>query len=109
MKTKKKIYVAGPYTSPDPSENTNKALRIGDTLMEMGYIPFIPHINHFWHMVTPRHYKSWLAYDIEWLKVCDALYRFPGKSSGSDKEEVIARKLNIPVFYDINELERKLK
>jgi hypothetical protein len=95
----KRVYVAGPYTKPDPCVNTNTAILAGDRLWAYGLIPFVPHLTHFWHTVTLKPYTSWLAYDMEWLKVCDVVLRLPGESSGADKECDEAKSLGIPVFY----------
>ncbi len=94
-----RVYVAGPYTKPDPCANTHEACRIAGELVSLGFVPFIPHLTHFWHTMEPRPYEFWLEYDMEWLRCCDAVFRFPGESSGADKEIEEARRLNIPVFY----------
>lgn len=103
-KNKIKVYVAGPYTKPDPCINTHKAIKIGDQLMEKGYVPFVPHLTHFWHTVSPKDYEVWMSYDNEWLNVCDAMLRFPGESAGADIEETKFRKLGKPVFHSIDAL-----
>ena len=100
----KRIYVAGPYTKGDPVINTRTAILIGDKIAELGMVPFIPHLSHFWHLVAPHPYEFWVDYDNEWLPLCDALYRIAGESRGSDAEEELARKLGIPVFYDLESL-----
>lgn len=94
------VYVAGPYTNPDPCENTYKAVEVGDKLLAMGFAPFIPHLSHFWHTMSPKPYSVWMDYDLEFLKVCDFVYRMPGASSGADKEVALAKELGIPVVFD---------
>lgn len=101
-----KVYVAGPYTKPDPCANTNKAIAIGNELWDRGFTPYVPHLTHFWHTVSPRPYEDWLAFDLVWLAECDVLLRFPGESSGADKEVVFAQGRSIPVVYSIDELMR---
>jgi uncharacterized protein DUF4406 len=98
---KKKVYVAGPYTKGDVAVNVRRAIEVGTELFDLGYIPFIPHLTHFWHLVTPKPYETWLDIDNEWLPTCDALLRIPGESSGADKEVALAHKLGIPVYFDI--------
>jgi hypothetical protein len=102
--TKIRIYVAGPYTKPDPCINTNRAIKVGQELLEAGYAPFIPHLTYLWHAVIPNPYSVWLAYDLEWLRVCHAVLRLDGESSGADAEVTEARRLGIPVFHSIAEL-----
>lgn len=102
---KPKIYVAGPYSKPDPVANTKQAIRAGEILLENGFIPFIPHSMTFlWNYTYPGGHDKWLPYDFEWVKACDALYRIRGESPGSDKEEIVARENGIPIYYDIREL-----
>lgn len=94
-------YLAGPYTNPDPVENTHHAFKVGTEMVERGLVtPFIPHASLLWHMVTPKPYQFWLDYDIEVLAKCDALLRLPGVSAGADKEVAFALDNGIPVFYD---------
>ena len=95
------VYVAGPYTNPDPMENIHDAVKVGNRLYEeVGVTPIIPHLTGMWHLITPRPYQFWLDYDLEIMRRCDAVYRFPGESSGADAEVAEAQRLGIPVFFD---------
>jgi hypothetical protein len=98
-----KVYVAGPYTQGDVVVNVRNAILAGDQLLEAGHFPYIPHLMHFWHLVTPHEYERWIAMDLEWLPVCEALVRLPGASSGSDGEVDAAQRLGIPVFCSVAE------
>ena len=104
MKLKKRIYVAGPYTKPDPCINTFNAIQAANELMDLGFAPFIPHLSHFWHTVTPKPYEEWMEYDAQFLGCCDAVLRLPGESSGADREIGQAMQLGIPVFRTVEEL-----
>lgn len=88
---KVRVYVAGPYSKPDPVENSNRAIRVCTDLLDAGYAPFCPHLSLAWHLVTPRPYETWLEYDFEWIRACDVLYRLSGESKGADREEVFAK------------------
>lgn len=94
----KTVYIAGPYTQGDVALNVREAITTGDAVAEIGYIPYIPHLSHFWHLVKPREYDWWLAYDLKWLEKCDYLIRMAGPSSGADKEVIFARELGIYCF-----------
>lgn len=98
------VYIAGPYTYPDQCVNTHAALRAADELADLDFIPFVPHLTHFWHTMSPKPHSFWLAYDMAWLAKCDALLRLPGKSTGAGKETLKADELGIPVFYSIQDL-----
>lgn len=106
-----RVYVAAPYTSPNPVQNTAKALAVGGQLLDLGYVPFVPHMNMLWDMISPRPGEQWLQWDLHWLAMCDVLLRdreqLPGLSPGADKEEQVAHFLGIPVVYSVNELQSR--
>lgn len=81
------VYVAGPYTHPDPAANVNIAIRIAGALADSGLVtPFVPHLTMLWHVVEPRPIEFWYAYDLAFLARCDAVLRLPGASTGADAE-----------------------
>lgn len=92
-----RVYVAGPYTKGDVATNVRNAIIAGNNLRALGYTPFVPHLTHFWHMQVPHEIEYWYAYDLEWLEMCDAVFRLPGESAGADKEVERAKELGIPV------------
>jgi len=97
-----KIYIAGPYSNGDVAINVKIAIGAGERLAQVGFTPFIPHLSHFWHLLFPHEYSSWLAQDLEWLEQCDAVLRLPGKSKGADAEVKHAQEIGIPVFYNMD-------
>ena len=105
----KKVYIAGPYTKGDIALNVRHAILKADLLADAGFVPFIPHLSHFWHMLCPRDYNFWLKIDKEWLKCCDAVLRLIGESPGADEEVELAKSLNIPVFNNVTELMKHFK
>lgn len=93
------VYIAGPYSHPDPVVNTKKALDVADLMLDEGRVtPIVPHLTMFWHFHSPRHIENWYAYDLEVLARCDALYRLQGESTGADREEAFAVEADIPIF-----------
>ena len=121
-----RVYIAGPYTSPDPVINTRKAMLVWHELRRRGFSPFCPHTNLLLHMIEPLgNGQDWLEWDKEWLAVCDVLYRYevdhggqprclapgtcvpwhtPDPSPGADDEVADCLKWAIPVCYTIEEL-----
>ncbi len=99
-----KVYVAGPYSKGNIALNVAKAKVAASDLIDMGFAPFCPHLFHYLDQFDPKPYEVWCDIDNEFVKVCDALLRLPGESSGSDAEEALARSLSIPIFYSIKEL-----
>ena len=69
-----------------------------------GYVPFAPLLTHFWHLLFPKKYETWLAHDAAWIRVCDAILRIPGKSGGADRETALAEQIGIPTFHSIEAL-----
>lgn len=101
------IYIAGPYTNPDPVENTRSAVEFGMGLYEATDAPVIvPHLSLLSHAMFPRGIDYWYAFDLALVLHCDAVFRLAGASSGADKEEAFAEEHNIPIFRDRDELIR---
>lgn len=107
-----KIYVAGPYSGDnvlDILKNIGRGEKVCAKLFSLGFAPFCP-----WHdksYVTDMPdgkftIQQFYEYSIAWLKVSDAIYVLPNseKSKGAQEEIKIARKLNYPVFYSIEDL-----
>ena len=98
----KYIYIAGPLEKPDPAINARNAVQVANEVLNMGYIPFCPHLSLFWQYLVDRPYQDWINYDLEWLKKCDALIRIPGKSKGADIECEAAKKMGIPIYFGLD-------
>ena len=94
-----KVYVAGPYTKGDIAVNVKAAIDVANELASAGFYPFVPHLSHFWHLIHPHPYMTWMELDSAFVKVCDCLLRLRGESRGADGEVLLARELNIPVYY----------
>ena len=92
------IYIAAPFTAPDPIANTHAVIRIADALWDAGIIPLIPHLTLAWHLVSPKPYATWLSYDRHLLARCDVVLRVPGYSHGANQECTFADERGIPVI-----------
>ena len=99
-----RVYIASPYTKGDVALNVRRQIEVADKLLNMGYIPFVPTLSHFWHMVCLEPYEVWLDYDLKWLPVCHVVLRLDGESSGADREVEYAMNKNIPVVWSVEEL-----
>ena len=100
-----KVYVAGPYTLGDNTLNLRKMILVADDLFELGFAPYVPLLNHFWHLVAPKSEEVWLKLDFEFITACDILLRMPGESAGADAEVAHALLCRIPVVFSMEELE----
>ena len=97
----KYIYIAGPLNVDSEDEKTNVQIAImtAEAIIQMGGIPYLPHLTLFWDKQF-RHPKDyWMTLDKAWLSKCDALYRIPGNSEGADEEVKYAHELKIPVLH----------
>ncbi len=99
------VYLASPYSLGDQALNVRRAIEAADKLLEKGYIPFMPHLCHFWHFISPKPYETWLEIDRAILERCDALLRLEGISEGADQEVKFAKELGLDVYYSIEELQ----
>jgi hypothetical protein len=95
------VYLAGPYSSPDPVLNTHTVVEIASRLVDEGLVtPTVPHLTLLWHVIQPRELDFWYEYDLALVARCDAVLRLPGASTGADKETAFAESRGIPVFTD---------
>ena len=104
-----RVYIAGPYTKGDRSENVRNAMRAMDQLIAAGHEPLCPLLTHFQDLAFPRPWSDWMRIDLAWLPFAEAVVRLPGKSKGADIETdafqaVCERKqvkLGIAIFYSV--------
>ena len=89
---KGRVYIIGPYSIGNQMVNVKRALKLADKLLELDYVPIIPHLSHYWHKESPKPYDLWLAYDRHLLLMCDYYIRLKGDSYGGDREEAVAKK-----------------
>lgn len=94
----KKIYITGPYSEGDVEQNVRNAIGVADIIRQFGYIPFVPHLYHFWHKQIPHDYEFWMDLDHEWLSECDALVYLDGESEGMDKDIALAIAYQLEVY-----------
>lgn len=112
MNEKLKVYVVGPYSAEDEADvehNVDAAIRMGEHIAEAGLVPFIPHLFHFWGRCYPHEYEFWMDQVMEWMLMCDVLIRLPGVSPGGDREEAVAKRMGMKVYYDLETLIREEK
>lgn len=92
------IYVAGPYTNPDPVINVRRACAVADELVAIGAAVIVPHLSMLWHLVSPADVDDWYQRDLDVLDHCHALVRFYGESWGADREVEHARRLGLETW-----------
>jgi hypothetical protein len=115
MSRKPIVYIASPYSKGDVVMNTHFQCKIFDQLLNDGKVlPVAPLWSHFQHLLFPRPYKEWIAYDQEMLRLYDCCLRLSAtleehgykqaESSGADAEVASFRKMGKSIFYSIKDL-----
>lgn len=119
-----RVYIAGPIRKGDLLGNVHQADVAMGELMRAGYAPFNPMLSVYAGGISkPLGYEGppfayadplaklpgvtsddWLEMDLAWVEVSDAVLRLPGESAGADGEVAYARKKDVPVFLNIQDL-----
>lgn len=96
------IYIAGPYTS-DPEANTDRAIVIADQLFELGHVPIVPHLSHYWLLRSQRPwtYEDWMKIDFVLLSLADAILLMSGLSKGRDREHRLGLHLGKKILHEL--------
>ena len=97
-----RVYVAGPYTLGDRSENLRRIMAATVEILDAGHEPFCPLLSFFIDLTHPRPWEDWMRLDLAWLKVAEAVVRIPGESRGADEEWMFAVSREIPCFFTVS-------
>lgn len=110
---KLRIYIAGPYcptnctmhqAAQQAQRNVDKAIEIGNRLIEKGHYVFVPHLSHYIH-IHPSCIKDygewWYEEDNTFLKHWATALYYISSSKGADVELVLAKKLGLKIFYNL--------
>lgn len=98
-----KVYISSPYSFGNQADNVRVSLIVAEKARELGYLPVLPLLSHFWHFAFPHPYDYWMDMDLEMVEDSDYLIRIPGESIGADDEVSRALALGIRVFYSFQE------
>lgn len=104
--------IAGRFRGPNAWElenNVRRAEEVAYAVAHLGAMPLVTHSlgRYFDGTLTDQ---FWLDGTLELMRRCDALMMIPGweTSQGANTERALALEMGIPVFSDIDELERWL-
>jgi len=101
-----RIYLSGPITKGDRDANFQQAADAHKALIAAGYAVLNPMLTMRLPGAFAIEHDTWIANDLPWVAVADAVFRLPGESQGADIECEHASIHGVPVFYDATELER---
>lgn len=118
------IYVAGPISKGNVSDNIARAHAAGIALLKAGIPAIVPHGSCFWgnrtlddlqhgngdrgafaHEVLPSGtlHDDWYQMDLVIVSKCSAVLCLSGESKGADLEVLEAQRLGKPVFYNLQD------
>lgn len=113
-----KVYCAGAYSADnvmDVLANMRRGLQMSLDVLEAGYAPFSPWLDfQFGLCAQERHgitIDKLKAYSMAWLEVSDCVLVCikSENSSGTAAEIARAKELDIPVFYNFLDMDRRMK
>lgn len=93
-----RVYVAGPISS-GLFDGVNRGIAAGRKLFLAGLAPFVPHFDAF-YFLPDGNWNSYLELDLEYISVCDAVWRLQGESKGADLECKVADELGLPIYFE---------
>lgn len=114
----KRVYIAGSYSSDNVLkvlENIRKGIRAGTEVLLAGFSPFIPFLDYNVFLQLREgeviSVDTIQAHSLSWLEVCQAVLVLPGSenSKGTQKEIQRAYELDIPTFYNLDDLKKVMK
>lgn len=112
------ILIAGPYrsgTNNDPKlikKNMANLESMALPIFRKGHVPMIGEwvANPLIELAGSKEVGDDIFNEIQYptahrlLTKCDALLRIKGESKGADQDVVIAKKLGLKIYYDLNEI-----
>ncbi len=114
MKRNKIIYVSGKYSGKpeEITENIKIAREYSIKIWMEGFTALCPHLNTFnFEEDSNLEYKDYIEGDLELLVRCDAIFMLPKweESKGAKIEKKFAEDNNIPVFYEVSQIDNHRK
>jgi len=75
-----------------------------EAVWQKGHVPFVPQLSYWYGTMAEHTHEEWMAYDFQWLQLCDGLLRLPGESKGADMEVDFCEVKNIAVYYNLDDI-----
>lgn len=99
-----RVYLSGPISKGDQEHNFAQAATMQVELVKLRFAVLNPMLT----MKLPGHeaiaHESWIASDLPWVEMADAVLRLPGESIGADMETRHADEHGVPVFHSLADL-----
>lgn len=109
MNNKIRVYICGKLRSHSLGyiKNLSRMIKEAEMVRKSGFAVFIPGLDILQAIYSGDcNFKELFGNSIEWLKVSDAVYVISNwrTSKGVKAEIKLAKKLGIPVFYNLKDL-----
>lgn len=105
---RRRVYISGPMTGDGSPEamrkNVAEGIRMAKVLMRAGFSVMCPHLTGLMSGHLEFTHAEWIANDLPWVAVADAVFRMKGKSAGADSEVDFAVECDVPVFTTLSRL-----
>lgn len=102
---KPRVYISGPITKGNRTENFAKAAHVQAALIGAGYATLNPMLTMMHPEAWTIPHNAWMENDLPWVEAANAVLRLPGESVGAELECEHARKHGIPIFDNIDDLD----
>lgn len=102
------VYITGPFAYGDTPTGIRAAFIAANQLWKDGFFPYMPHLAHLYHLVSPKRDEEWLRINIAPHATCIAVLRLPGASVSADREVTFAGMNGIPIFDTVAEIKATL-
>ena len=100
-----KIFLSGPIESSSDIEKTLSDVSYTiQEILRRGHSVYAPHLFWYSNKNYPVDKYQYLANDLSWILVCDAVFRLPGKSDNADMEVAFAVRMDKKVFYHLDHI-----
>lgn len=106
-----RVYVAGALNASDATlyiKNMHRMVKYSIKLRKAGYSVFVPALDFLMGFLDGNfNYHDYFYNSWWWIKVAEAIYVVPesSKSKGTQREVALGKKLGIPVFYKISDMD----
>ncbi len=111
----KRVYVAGAYSNNNVIgvlDNMRKGMRASVEVFLSGFSPFCPWLDYQFQLMLREGevltVQDYYNYSMAWLEVSDVVLVLPDSenSKGTQAEIERAKDLNIPIFYNLEDLKQ---
>jgi len=105
----KRVYVAGALNADAVGyiRNLRRMLKHAILIRKSGYAVFVPGLDILMLLLSDTITYNFVFFNsYSWIRVSDAVYVVPksSKSKGTQREIRLAKKLGIPIFYKIEDM-----